>query len=158
MNDKLFVPKRDYVGIEVFVGPVQQIKEPGAQGELLGSGYQVFVNYARVGTVLRKDFVNAIQDTQPSVAEGVTLSKEFFQEFGRQLFDLLFKEELEEVYRDRLRLARDSGRVLRLALCFDDPALDTAPWEYLWDPEEELFLAASTGIAFSRRTPTTRNG
>ena len=166
MGERLYVPKHGYVDLEVFVGPAQQIKRPSISGsgwESLGSGYRVFVNYARVGTMLRKDFVMAIGDDLPRIwtkeapegEEGPALSKEFFQAFGAKLFGLLFKEELEAVYRDRLRLAWDSRRILRLTLCFDDPALGIAPWEYLFDPDEELFLAASRGVAFSRRVPTT---
>jgi hypothetical protein len=166
MGERLYVPKHGYVDLEVFVGPAQQIKRPSISGsgwESLGSGYRVFVNYARVGTMLRKDFVMAIGDDLPRIwtkeapegEEGPALSKEFFQAFGAKLFGLLFKEELEAVYRDRLRLAWDSRRILRLTLCFDDPALGIAPWEYLFDPDEELFLAASRDVAFSRRVPTT---
>jgi len=104
-----------------------------------------------------KDDLQRIRTRKPPAgAEGPALSEEFLKLFGAKLFRALFVEKLDRVYRDRLRIARDHDCILRLNLCLPTSKLAEVPWEYLFDPEEERFLASSEKIAFSRRVPTTQ--
>lgn len=166
MNDRLYVPRDDYVDLEVFIGPRVAAEDDPFEG----LEQPIFVNYERVGILSDMGWPGQIEEFErdverirtkktPEGEEGPALSKKFFQDFGIKLFRILFTYgDLKTVYRDRLRRARERDGVLRFNLCFDPrdlpPHLALAPWEYIFDPEEEMFLAASDGIAFSRRVPT----
>jgi hypothetical protein len=164
--DIVYLPTYDYVDLEVFIGP----RTPSSNS-FVSDEQPVFVDYARVGALeigwpeeaeeFRNDMQRIRTKESPEGGEEPALSKEFFQKFGTKLFHILFNPKLEAVYRDRLSLARHrTDGALRLNLCFDPldlpPDLALAPWEYVFDPEEELFLASSEGIAFSRSVPTTQ--
>ena len=72
------------------------------------------------------------------------------KDFGAWLFDALFSGEMRAVY-DRSRQAvADSGEGLRIKLRVNAPDLATLPWEFLYDPRRQEF------IALSRLTPIVR--
>jgi tetratricopeptide (TPR) repeat protein len=62
----------------------------------------------------------------------------YVEEFGTELFRALFTGAIKEVY-DGSR--QSSGARLRLRLIIDAPSISQIPWELLYDPEREVFLA-----------------
>ncbi len=76
--------------------------------------------------------------------------EELFVDFGRTLFQRLFSDEIEDIYRASLGYARAQGKGLRIRLRLEPPELGAIPWEYLYDELNDLFLAISP------ETPITR--
>ena len=73
------------------------------------------------------------------------------KDFGGRLYGAVFQDELREVLQRSLSLTRaqQAGMRLRLRLA-DTPELAGLPWEFLYDPRHNRFLAQS------RRTPLVR--
>ena len=73
------------------------------------------------------------------------------KEFGGKLYGAVFQDELRELLQGSLTLTRvqQMGMRLRLRLA-DVPELAELPWEFLYDPRHNRFLAQS------RRTPLVR--
>lgn len=82
----------------------------------------------------------------------------FLTQFGRDLFEALFVGDVALVLRSSLGQVRGEGQGLRVRLRFEAPELAALPWEYLYDPQEETFLAISPQTPLVRyvpmRTPT----
>ena len=76
--------------------------------------------------------------------------EKLFVDLGRTLFQHLFSDEIEGIYRASLGHARAQGKGLRVRLRLEPPELSIIPWEYLYDELNDLFL----GI--SMETPITR--
>lgn len=69
-------------------------------------------------------------------------------ETGRRLFETVFTGDLRSCW----RASRARGPYLRLTLHFRKvPELVALPWEYLYDPDEGHFLAASGEVSVVRR-------
>jgi CHAT domain len=69
------------------------------------------------------------------------------KEFGGQLFDALFREEVRDVYRSCLADARRQNRGLRVTLALTKaPELMDIPWEYLYDEPDFLAVSAWTPV------------
>ena len=73
------------------------------------------------------------------------------KDFGGKLYGAVFQDELRDVLQRSLSLTRaqQAGMRLRLRLA-DTPELAELPWEFLYDPRHNRFLAQS------RRTPLVR--
>ena len=76
--------------------------------------------------------------------------EELFINLGRMLFQQLFSDEIEDVYRASLGSARAQGKGLRIRLRLEPSELGAIPWEYLYDELNDLFLGISP------ETPITR--
>ena len=73
------------------------------------------------------------------------------KEFGGRLYSAVFQDELRDALQRSLSLTRAQGVGLRLRLRLaDTPELAELPWEFLYDPRHNRFLAQS------RRTPLVR--
>jgi len=72
---------------------------------------------------------------------------------GRQLFEVLFTDEIEAVLRGSLGQVRGTGKGLRVRLRLEAPELAALPWEYLYDPQEDRFLAISPETPVVRYVP-----
>jgi roadblock/LC7 domain-containing protein len=71
--------------------------------------------------------------------------------FGGQLYSAVFQDELHETLRNSVSVARAEGMGLRVRLRLrDTPELAGLPWEFLYDPRRNHFLA------LSHRTPLVR--
>ena len=82
----------------------------------------------------------------PGRPEGVPL-----KDFGGKLYGAVFQDELREVLLRSISLTNGPGAGLRLRLRLADaPELAELPWEFLYDPRLNRFLAQS------RRTPLVR--
>ena len=77
----------------------------------------------------------------------------FLTEFGRCLFEQLLGGDIASVFRSSLGQVRGFGKGLRLRLRFEPPELAALPWEYLYDPQEERFLAISPETPVVRYVP-----
>ena len=79
---------------------------------------------------------------------------DYVREWGTGLFKALFTGEIKAVYDG----SRGSGTPLRLRLIGDDAAVARIPWELLYDPEHQLFLAQAgplvRGISVTEATRT----
>jgi hypothetical protein len=66
------------------------------------------------------------------------------KEFGGKLYDAVFQHELHDILQRSLSLTREQrvGMRLRLRLA-DTPELAELPWEFLYDPRHDRFLAQS---------------
>ena len=73
------------------------------------------------------------------------------KDFGGKLYGAVFQEELRDALQRSLSLTRARGVGMRLRLRLaDTPELAELPWEFLYDPRRDRFLAQS------RRTPLVR--
>lgn len=82
--------------------------------------------------------------------EAEETDEELFVNLGRTLFQHLFGDEVESIYRTSLGHARAQGKGLRIRLRIEPPELSAIPWEYLYDELNDLFLGVSP------ETPVTR--
>jgi hypothetical protein len=81
----------------------------------------------------------------------------FFFAFGECLFDALLPDPVAATFRAALGRAHGDGKRLRLRLRLRPPELSALPWEFLYDPQQDLFLGISSKIVLSRYvvdTPT----
>ena len=77
-------------------------------------------------------------------------------DFGRHLFDHLFADDIASLYRGSLGHVRGKGKGLRIRLSLEPPELAALPWEYLYDPREDCFLAISPETPLVRYVPMAR--
>lgn len=77
----------------------------------------------------------------------------FLADLGRSLFAALFTEDIAAVFRSSLGLARGQDKGLRVRLRMEPPELAALPWEYLYDPDEDRFLAISPETPLVRYVP-----
>jgi hypothetical protein len=74
----------------------------------------------------------------------------FFLQFGRRLFEALLPDQAAMMFRTALGQARGAGNRLRVRLRLRPPELSALPWEFLYDPQQDLFLAISSNVVLSR--------
>ena len=66
------------------------------------------------------------------------------KDFGRKLYNAVFQDELRDTLQRSLRQTRAQGVGMRLRLRLaDTPELAELPWEFLYDPRHNRFLAQS---------------
>ncbi len=78
---------------------------------------------------------------------------QLLRQVGAHLFQELFLDDIEERYRTSLGIARSRDQGLRIRLRLAPPELAALPWESLYDPDEEAFLAISAQTALVRYVP-----
>jgi len=90
---------------------------------------------------------------QESVAEPADL-----RELGTRLYDAVFRDEVRSVLVASQREAEAAQQHLRIRLRFSNDAVElaTLPWEILFDPEQEHFLALSEARPILRYLPLPR--
>jgi formylglycine-generating enzyme required for sulfatase activity len=125
-------------------------------GSRTADGYPVTITRAPAGDakgLCRLD--PAHPDFQSTLAqlENEDLDETRLQNFGRCLFEALFDEEVGSVYRSSLGQVRGYEAGLRVRLRLEAPELGALPWEYLYDPEEDRFLAISPETPVVRYVP-----
>lgn len=77
--------------------------------------------------------------------------------FGTRLFETVFSGQVHDVYQNALHAAEREGGGLRLLLRLSDvPELVNVPWEYLYDPALERFLALSVDTPVVRYLDVSR--
>lgn len=132
-----------YETFELLVGaktpsgyPVTIIDSPAGDGEAL--------------CVLENDWElqNALQALEYGEADDG-----FLVELGSFLFDELFVGEVATLYHTSLGMVRSQGKRLRVRLRLTPPELAALPWEYLYDLQEDAFLAISLETALVRYVP-----
>ncbi len=78
-------------------------------------------------------------------------SAELFFELGARLFQALFPSAVEAIYRASMGHAKGEGKGLRLRLRLDQASqLGALPWEYLYDPQRDIFMGISSDTPLSR--------
>ncbi len=83
------------------------------------------------------------------IATGET-DEDFFLAFGGRLFDALLPGPVAAVFRAALGRAHGDGQRLRLRLRLRPPELSALPWEFLYDPQQDLLVGISSRIVLSR--------
>jgi hypothetical protein len=78
---------------------------------------------------------------------------DFLKGFGGLLFQKLFAGRTRDVLYQSLGQIREEGSGLRIRLRIEPPELSSLPWEYLYDQNEDFFLATSPEILVSRYIP-----
>ena len=76
--------------------------------------------------------------------------KDAIEQFGTALYNTVFTKEIDSVFRRSWEKARVEMRELRIRLRFDVPEFQTIPWEYLYHPDLEQFLALSNDTPLIR--------
>lgn len=77
----------------------------------------------------------------------------FLREFGGYLFRHLFNDKIKDQYRASLAIARTRQQILAVRLHIEPAELRALPWEYLFDEEEDVFLAISPETPLFRFVP-----
>lgn len=73
------------------------------------------------------------------------------QAFGSQLFTTIITGAVQSALVSSLNLARQQGQGVRIRLRLSDaPALADLPWDFLYDPIHNHFLAYSTSTPLVR--------
>ncbi len=71
-------------------------------------------------------------------------------QFGKTLYNTVFTKEIDSVFRRSWEKARSEMRLLRIRFRFDVPEFHTIPWEYLYHPDLDQFLALSNDTPLIR--------
>ena len=119
-------------------------------------GYPVTVTRAPAGDArgvcqldpASPDFQAALRRLENGSGDGA-----FLTDFGRHLFEALFAGDIVSVFRSSLGQARGQGKALRVRLRLEPPELAALPWEYLYDPQQDCFLAISPETPLVRYLP-----
>ncbi len=100
-------------------------------------------------------FNSTSDDIQPALAriEAEETDEELFIDLGRTLFNKLFSDGIEDVYRASLGYARAQGKGLRIRLRIEPPEIGVIPWEYLYDELNDFFLGVSPETPITRYIP-----
>jgi len=77
----------------------------------------------------------------------------FLVNLGCRLFNGLFADDIASIFRASLGQARGQGKGLRIRLRLEPPELVTLPWEYLYDAQEDCFIAISPETPLVRYVP-----
>lgn len=124
-----------------------------------GRGYPVTIIHSPAGeanAVARFDPTAADLADALSRLEASETDADLIVAFGRRLFDGLFTGQVATLFRASLGQARGQNRGLRLRLRLEPPELAALPWEYLYDPLEDRFLAISPETPLVRYLPTSQ--
>lgn len=134
--------KLEYLSFELLIGnrlsagyPVTVVESPAGEGEA----------HMALSPDDLQDAISALE--RRDADEG------FLAELGTYLFEELFSGELTQLYRASLAIARQQGDPLRIRLRVSAPELAVVPWEYLYDPDEQIHLATNAETAFVRYIP-----
>lgn len=74
----------------------------------------------------------------------------FFLAFGGRLFNALLPGPVAATFRAAMGRAQGEAKRLRVRLRLRPPELSALPWEFLYDPQQDLFLGISSHIVLSR--------
>ena len=147
------MPSSNYLDFELEIGPAED-------GE-----YPVVVLHSPAGecrTKMRFPFdsatlTNRLQALEIALLRSsgvrrrvVTREEEIVQDFGRQLTDALLKGKVRTLFDLSRREAYEKDVGLRLKLRVQAPDLSVIPWEFLYDEQEDEYLA------LARSTPVVR--
>lgn len=83
------------------------------------------------------------------------VNSDAIRSLGAYLFAYAFTPPVEALFREACGLSLHSGRKLRLSLSLSGVGIMRLPWEFLFDPIHERFLAASSSVTLSRSVPFT---
>lgn len=124
-------------------------------GTLTDKGYPVTVVDSPAGDgeahcMLRVDA--ELQDAL-AIVEAGGCDQPFLIELGSFFFDSLFTGDVATLYHTSLGMARAQAKRLRIRLRMTPPELAALPWEYLYDGQEDAFLATSPETALVRYVP-----
>lgn len=96
-------------------------------------------------TITLEDFVQKARQS-----DSVTPEYDAIEQFGMTLYNTVFTKEVDSVFRRSWEKARSEMRQLRIRLRFDVPEFHTIPWEFLYHPDLEQFLALSNDTPLIR--------
>jgi len=125
-------------------------------GSRAADGYPVTITRAPAGDakgMCRLDPTNPDLQAALTRLEAGAADEAILRQLGQQLFEALFSNEIASVYRGSLGQVRGEEVGLRVRLRFESPELGALPWEYVYDPEEERFLAISPETPVVRYVP-----
>jgi hypothetical protein len=98
-----------------------------------------------------ENFILKVGRTRRGVRRLESPEMEAAKEFGGRLFKSVFTDEVQSVLRQSLDQTRQQGAGLRLRLRLNDaPELVNLPWEYLYNPNLNRFLALSVNTPLVR--------
>ncbi|MBI3362747.1 MAG: CHAT domain-containing protein [Chloroflexi bacterium] len=100
-------------------------------------------------TLLLDPADESFQNDLAAIESGKT-PEDFFLKFGERLFTALMPDPVAATFRAALGRARGESKRLRVRLRLRPPELSALPWEYLYDPQQDLFLAISSNTVLSR--------
>jgi hypothetical protein len=87
------------------------------------------------------DLTSELSEEIERIAQGYAPTRQTMQMVGAMLYDAIFPRRVAKAFnRSYEDLPQDSQ--LRLRLAIHPPELNRLPWELLFDPDEEIFLAA----------------
>ena len=147
------MPSSNYLDFELEIGPAE------------GGEYPVAVLHSPAGegrTKMRFPFdsatlTNRLQALEIALLRSsgvrrrvVTREEEIVQDFGRQLTDALLAGKVRTLFDLSRREAYEKDVGLRLKLRVQAPDLSVIPWEFLYDEQEDEYLA------LARSTPVVR--
>ena len=101
------------------------------------------------GTLLLDPANEPFRRDLQTIEDGET-DKDLFFALGEQLFKALLPAPVAATFRTALGVARGAGKRLRVRLHLRPPELSALPWEFLYDPQQDLFLGISSQIVLSR--------
>ena len=122
-------------------GPITRIvTSPHGQAE---ARFALSLNRNEVGAIWQ----GLTDDTEATASEFDRIQAQA-RTVGEKLFSALFAEPLGALLHDSMTTAYQQRGLLHLRLSLpEDPALLTLPWEFLFDPQRQLFLSGRTYTA-----------
>lgn len=125
-------------------------------GARTAEGYPVTITRSPSGEaseLLQFDLERAGIRSNLQQLQAGTADAPFLVELGWYLFESLFPPSIASLYRQSLEKVRSAGQGLRIHLRLEAPELAGLPWEYLWDKQEDCFLAVSPETPLVRYVP-----
>jgi hypothetical protein len=119
------------------------------------NGTNVSVRYAR-GARSGVFSLSSIAEAVAKLNEALEMaqpSQDMLMAGGRALFDALFSGRILEALRESLLLANERNQGVCLRLYSEIPSIIAIPWEYLYDPEQERWLALHPDLSIVRALP-----
>jgi tetratricopeptide (TPR) repeat protein len=124
-------------------------------GNRTADGYSVTIVESPAGEGEALCTVHADKELQDAlrVLEYGNVDEHYLAEIGAFFFNALFTGDVANLYRTSLGMVRNQAKRLRVRLRITPPELAALPWEYLFDPQEQSFLAISPETALVRYVP-----
>lgn len=123
---------------------ISDVKQPG--------GYRVTATTRQAGeangTLALDPQAPEIRSALEAIAHGNT-TDDLLHQFGRRLFEALIAGPIANLY----NRSQAPGTPLRLRLRIEPPEIAALPWEFMYDPGVDLYLAISPNHRLSRYVP-----
>jgi hypothetical protein len=135
---------------------INNLASPAVAGSADGYAVQLVNSQAGIETgTLKLDLSEEGFNTSLVQVHGVGAAPDVRKDFGKLLFSALFNSSIEQMWRTSQGIVAGGNEYAgtRLNLLINPPELSELPWELLYDPVVDDYLATSSSLTLSRYLP-----